>query len=126
MKLISIKGSETPIQESATKLPPELKAKWLEALRSGKYKQGRDTLCDGTGYCCLGVLSDIQGRLTKDKDNDYYYDGNNCVELGHDNPVNFVNYYAAIQQLGTNYSLASLNDRGATFEEIANIIEYAL
>lgn len=35
----------------------QLKAKWIEALRSGKYEQARGRLHtrDG-GYCCLGVL----------------------------------------------------------------------
>lgn len=41
----------------------ELKAKWVAALRSGKYKQAKGTLNDcGGGYCCLGVLLDVSGR----------------------------------------------------------------
>jgi hypothetical protein len=42
---------------------PELKAKWVEALRSGTYLQAIGTLKDefGGGYCCLGVLADITG-----------------------------------------------------------------
>lgn len=52
-------------------LAPEVKDLWLEALRSGEYKQSvarmRVTpesgsgLCEkhGEGYCCLGVLTDI-------------------------------------------------------------------
>lgn len=43
---------------------PEIKARWVKALRSRKYKQGRDSLCsvaeDGSKtYCCLGVLTDL-------------------------------------------------------------------
>lgn len=41
------------------KLDPELKAKWLAALRSGEYKQGRYCLSTDNGFCCLGVLCDI-------------------------------------------------------------------
>lgn len=55
------------------KMHPEYKAKWLEALRSGEYKQGRFQLCtregEGEGFlgkvaevdlfCCLGVLNEI-------------------------------------------------------------------
>lgn len=37
----------------------EMKAKWVEALRSGKYAQTRNRLRDDKGYCCLGVLVDI-------------------------------------------------------------------
>ena len=29
--------------------------KWCEALRSGKYNQGHQTLQSTTGFCCLGV-----------------------------------------------------------------------
>lgn len=28
---------------------------WIKALRSGKYQQGKYTLQDENGYCCLGV-----------------------------------------------------------------------
>ena len=42
----------------------EIKKKWVEALRSGDYKQGKTCLkqidFDGeTRHCCLGVLAEI-------------------------------------------------------------------
>lgn len=39
----------------------ELKAKWVKALRSGEYKQGRGYLrqVESNSFCCLGVLCDI-------------------------------------------------------------------
>lgn len=37
----------------------KLKALWLEALRSGEMKQTVETLKDGYGYCCLGVLCHV-------------------------------------------------------------------
>lgn len=38
-----------------------LKSRWIEALRSGKYEQGSGQLKDHSGnYCCLGVLCAIQ------------------------------------------------------------------
>ena len=43
---------------------PEVKQRWLEALRSGRYEQGREYLHytqNGERYfCCLGVLMDIE------------------------------------------------------------------
>ncbi len=41
-------------------MDPNIKAKWVEALRSGEYKQGIGLLrdCDG-GFCCLGVLCHV-------------------------------------------------------------------
>jgi hypothetical protein len=39
----------------------EIKAKWLKALRSGRYKQCEGYLHTGKGYCCLGILAKVQG-----------------------------------------------------------------
>lgn len=47
---------------------PEIKGRWLEALRSGDYPQTRRRLADDNGYCCLGVLCEIaveDGIVTK-------------------------------------------------------------
>lgn len=45
-------------------LTKELKQKWIEALKSGKYGQTLGRLHDGgNGYCCLGVLEAIEGRV---------------------------------------------------------------
>lgn len=44
----------------------ELKDKWIAALRSGEFKQGRGRLCVAEGgvctHCCLGVLN-VVGAL---------------------------------------------------------------
>jgi hypothetical protein len=47
--------------EPEVRMNPEIKKRWVEALRSGKYKQGTAVLHDVTSdtYCCLGVLCDI-------------------------------------------------------------------
>jgi len=39
-----------------------IKEQWLAALRSGKYEQTSEKLCDGTAYCCLGVLGDLYAK----------------------------------------------------------------
>lgn len=36
-----------------------VKAKWLEALRSGEYLQGKGALNQAGKFCCLGVLCDV-------------------------------------------------------------------
>lgn len=43
---------------------PEVKAKWVAALRSGEYKQAKGRLRDGDAYCCLGVLCDLHAKET--------------------------------------------------------------
>ena len=44
-------------------MTPELKARWIVALRSGEYTQGRHALRTKKGrYCCLGVLCMVLER----------------------------------------------------------------
>jgi hypothetical protein len=49
----------------------EIAKKWVKALRSDKYNQGKEALCkidpdDGTKYhCCLGVLTDMYQKYRK-------------------------------------------------------------
>ncbi len=45
-----------------TKMNPEVKQKWIGALRSGKYEQGTEKLRSVSGYCCLGVLCDLYAQ----------------------------------------------------------------
>lgn len=100
--------------------------KWVAALRSGLYKQGRNALKSKDGYCCLGVLCDISGVDTFDTDEfgDEYY-------LGHcSNLPDQVVQYAGVRgkdplpiEGSLGFSLANLNDRGDTFEQIATVIE---
>jgi hypothetical protein len=42
--------------------------KWIEALRSGNYKQTYNRLCKEDCFCVLGVLGDV---LTKEKPDEY-------------------------------------------------------
>ena len=49
-----------------------LKAKWVEALRSGNYEQSTGALCRGEKYCCLGVLVEVGKLATK---NNVHFDG---------------------------------------------------
>ncbi len=37
----------------------EIKARWIEALRSGEYQQGYENLYHCGKFCCLGVLTDL-------------------------------------------------------------------
>jgi len=37
----------------------EIKQRWIQALRSGEYKQGYENLYHCGKFCCLGVLTDL-------------------------------------------------------------------
>lgn len=55
-------------------MKPEIKAKWVAALRSGEYKQGREALRIGDRFCCLGVLCDLHAKDTGEQWKKYYED----------------------------------------------------
>lgn len=65
------------------KIAKELKAKWLAALRSGDYKQGKNYLHNSAKdtFCCLGVLCEVAGiprrdaKLFGDPVDDYNFAG---------------------------------------------------
>lgn len=67
----------------------ELKTKWVEALRSGKYKQGAGYLCLSENgrdkFCCLGVVLDIQGATWSTQVTDERFTSKKCEFGG--NPV---------------------------------------
>ena len=50
------------------KLQPEVKQKWVKALRSGKYKQTQENLYKNDKFCCLGVLAMECGRKNLELD----------------------------------------------------------
>ena len=93
--------------------------KWVRALRSGKYKQGRDYLKEGERYCCLGVLQErVLGLKTIKRE---FLTKHACRLAG----MYGVQGEARIIQMGGEdyYSLADANDRGKKFSSIANWIE---
>lgn len=42
-----------------TEAEVQLLTKWVEALESGKYQQGRNRLRNFDRFCCVGVLCDV-------------------------------------------------------------------
>ncbi len=47
---------------TALEMNPEIRARWVAALRSGEYEQGTNRLRQGDQFCCLGVLCDLAER----------------------------------------------------------------
>lgn len=99
----------------------EQKTEWIKRLRSGEYLQGRAALKskDNT-FCCLGVLADI---ISPDKwswpnpglisdPTVYCWNGLHQGCLGDD-----------VLSMKVQSSLILMNDKGKTFQEIADAIE---
>jgi len=99
----------------------DIAEKWVKALRSGEYEQGRGQLRINNKHCCLGVLCDISKLSIWDQDS--YIKGSSAITL----PTE-VKMWADMKSGGGHLgedklSLWQLNDAGKTFSEIANIIE---
>jgi len=109
----------------------EWKDKWVAALRSGEYKQTREQLYDGKGYCCLGVLCKITGKkFFRDDYNHYYHyyvkDTQNGIREDIVLPTDVMNEVDMRTKNGAyrpGLLLVNLNDSGKTFSEIADVIE---
>ena len=55
---------------------------WVEALRSGKFRQTRQQLKSRNGaYCCLGVLCEVAGLPSIYKDGEYVYADAEALEV---------------------------------------------
>ena len=109
---------------------------WTAALRSGKYKQGRNALHsikdDNETFCCLGVLCDLyQQDRRKKKKKGLFVDKTTlpCIEYNHLNGVlpSVVSDWAGMDSYNGvvhDTSLTQLNDHwGYNFDSIARFIE---
>lgn len=109
----------------------EIADKWVEALRSGKYKQGTGSLCEithsGEHYCCLGVLCDIANiPYTIGSAPFKTYDGDKIgLSLGIMKKVGMESSLGRFRTInnGIQFDLSKLNDGGRSFKEIADVIE---
>lgn len=106
----------------------ELKAKWLEALRSGKYDQTSGQLRQGNSFCCLGVLCDIFSPSGWDaSDGTYEWVYGEGPDESHEVgvlPSSFKVEYGIDTDIEAR--LIEMNDDGVPFDRIANYIEAKL
>lgn len=95
--------------------------KWIAALRSGKYKQGRGELRpEKDKFCCLGVLVDL-GDHTK-RTSEGWITSQGCVMFHENYPPHYVE--KALNLDSHSDKLAILNDvKKLSFNEIADYIE---
>lgn len=124
---------------TAPKMVPEIKERWVAALRSGDYRQTKGALRDSDGFCCLGVLCEITKEETGlEWTVDGWFDGSRIGLGGRISET--VGIREATIPLETipptqrhlagdprtvkrDYWLSDLNDRGFTFDQIADLIE---
>lgn len=118
----------------------EIKAEWVEALRSGEYQQGRNALrrvwsSGEVSYCCLGVLCELFSRKGEGKWNEEeFLFGEPDGRCGNGStgilPRNLAKQVGLKDRnpilINQGKSLAELNDSHVSFAEIADLIEAEL
>jgi len=127
----------------------KIKEAWVNALRSGKYEQGKEKLRSVSGYCCLGVLCDLYAKETN---TEWEFRGNEETNL---QPMDYWYYEGESEFLPESVmdwaglslncpvvkvdveeddedpwfyreGLADLNDSGYTFNDLSKLIEEQL
>lgn len=109
-----------------TKLPEDFKAKWIAALRSGEYKQGKCSLYDPMtdSYCCHGVAGYLYGISKEALAGKPYIGDDSTKELAPPDGYPSVLISMTNKSVGeTVYYLAGMNDSERSFSEIADYIE---
>lgn len=107
----------------------DIKQRWVEALRSGQYKQGSGCLKVNDSYCCLGVLcelhrQDFPGKgwqLASTRSLLFSY----ISEYDFHEPPAEVSAWTGLDPSVYDL-LADANDSGADFPTIASLIEEML
>lgn len=122
--------STHPLQPNP--IPEDTKTLWLAALRSGEYFQATQALASQHrgesqwGYCCLGVLCDVQGlpfQIIPDR-----YSGPHKRYVGSDDSFGEEYLPSSMWDIISEDAqkvLAHFNDSGWNFEQIATLIEAA-
>lgn len=91
------------------------KTRWLKALRSGEYQQGKEKLSRHGEFCCLGVLRDVKDPEDK-----------RCSKAEGDQFNSFLSS-TQLAEVGLTREqqekLADMNDQGKSFLQIAFYIE---
>ena len=98
------------------------KKQWVEALRSGKFRQGAGALYEDRTYCCLGVLCKVSGMDARSirKVTDPDEDGTTNSTLG---PELLKKFGLTDEE---QCHLAEMNDDGKSFKVIADHIDATL
>jgi hypothetical protein len=110
---------------------PQIKQKWVSALRSGDYQQTQRRLHDENGFCCLGVLCDLYGKENNVEWNLVNNGQNYEFQEFESYLPSSVRKWAGVEACNPHVNdgestLVRLNDTGCTFRQIADVIEKQL
>lgn len=104
----------------------DIATKWVHALRSGEYQQGKKALRANDSFCCLGVLCELHRQAEGGEwvGRQEYHATNG--DWDHSLLPEAVQEWAGLQSVspgvGSN-ELPRCNDQGWTFNQLADLIE---
>lgn len=103
--------------------PEQVYDLWIEALRSGEYKQTEGQLHDPdeNSFCCLGVLCDL-ARKDGGKVN-WYNDWKSIVEPGSGGLPVFVRNYIGLSDTDEQKLIEMNDSQTQSFKQIASYIK---
>jgi hypothetical protein len=100
----------------------ELAYKWADALESGEYQQGFQTLKDGDAYCCWGVYCEISPLPKSNWEQYAIVSSPDLGVLGIKNPYGILPF---LDRKDNTVLLTELNDSGVmSFKQIAQLIRH--
>ena len=119
-----------------TKINPEdyinpAAERWLQALESGEYEQGKSKLRDGNKFCCLGIaciLSELAEEILEGPDlYSYNTPSTRAIswlppEVQHELGLYSSKGLPVSDRL--NGQLTTLNDTGTSFVQIAELLRF--
>jgi hypothetical protein len=137
---IKLTATTNEAEKPTPKMNPEIKAMWVDTLRSGEFTQGFNMLeSENQEFCCLGVLCSIankHGVITRVDDGSGYITYDESWSLP---PVEILswaglnetdpNVYAVNPETGNRMlvNLSTVNDTfNLSFSEIADLIDEQL
>ena len=121
------------------RMNPEVKTRWVAALRSGGYEQGKGYLSLNGEFCCLGVLCELAveaGVIGAATPSDVahsvmFYGDEDAARILPWEVMEWSGVYRDNGKFqidtaaGPSFtSLSVLNDSGSSFSQIADLIEY--
>jgi hypothetical protein len=131
----SIQAKIDALMQDQGLLRPEVKKMWVDALLSGKYKQGKSVLRRDNRFCCLGVLSDLYAEAhpawqwKRNSDPVWSFRDTVTGDAWNALPPHAVAKWtgqdtrdATVIYKGSRQFLTALNDAGVPFEIIAGLI----
>lgn len=122
-------------------MDPEIKKAWVEALRSGRYQQGKGALhrkgLPDDQFCCLGVLCELAVEAGQAERFEhaggllvFYRAGNRLSGFLPDGVAVWAGLTSSTPRVevvpNVISNLVDLNDEGMSFTEIADLIEAQL